>query len=267
MMNVQTLTKGLLVLVVATFVSLSAQAKTVATVNGEKISSEEVKAAYDTLPKESRRPLNEIYGEIVNRLVDQRLLEQAANKAKIGDEKTVKANLERIVARLLREEFVRRQIKDKVTDSKVKARYKELKGNYEGKEEVRASHILVKDEAKAKKLIVKLEKGAKFDELAKKESTGPSAARGGDLGYFVREAMVPAFANAAFLLEKGKYTNSPIQTRFGWHIIKVEDKRIAKAPPLKDVEGEIRRALTDQAIADVVAKLRKDAKVDVKATN
>ena len=259
--------KGATIFLAAAFFSMalmaSAYAGTAATVQGTKITDDDVKVAYETLPEEGRKPLKEIKDAIVERLVDQRLLELAADDAKIEKEKQVAKNLELIKKRLLREEYLRRELDKTVTDSAVKKRYNEIAKEYNGQEEVRARHILVDKEDKAIDMIKQLDKGAKFEDLAKKNSSGPSAERGGDLGWFVRSAMVPAFANAAFNLEKGKYTKAPVQTAYGWHVIMVEDKRIAKAPEFDEVKDELRRALREQEINRVVTELRKKYKVEI----
>jgi peptidyl-prolyl cis-trans isomerase C len=130
-----------------------------------------------------------------------------------------------------------------------------------GQEEVHARHILVPTEEEAKKIEEQLKKGADFAELAKKESKDPGASDGGDLGFFTKDQMVPEFSAAAFALEPGKIS-APVKSQFGWHIIKVEEKRPRKPPEFAQVKPQIESFVTRKAQADYVAKLRAEAKVE-----
>ena len=128
-------------------------------------------------------------------------------------------------------------------------------------QEVHARHILVPTEDEAKAIEAELKKGADFAALAKEKSKDPGAADGGDLGYFTKDQMVPEFAEAAFKLDKGQISD-PIHTQFGWHIIKVEEKRNRKAPDFDQVKAQIETYVTRKAQADYVAKLRETAKIE-----
>ena len=127
--------------------------------------------------------------------------------------------------------------------------------------EVHARHILVETEDEAKAIKAELEKGADFAELAKKKSKDPGASDGGDLGFFTKEQMVPEFSTVAFALEPGKISD-PVKSQFGWHVIKVEEKRARKAPDFDQVKSQIETYVTRKAQADYVAKLREAAKVE-----
>ena len=129
------------------------------------------------------------------------------------------------------------------------------------KQEVHARHILVETEDEAKAIAAELKKGADFAELAKKKSKDPGASDGGDLGFFTKEQMVPEFSAVAFTLEPGKISD-PVKSQFGWHIIKVEEKRNRKAPDFEQVKAQIENYVTRKAQADYVAKLREAAKVE-----
>jgi peptidyl-prolyl cis-trans isomerase C len=128
-------------------------------------------------------------------------------------------------------------------------------------EEVHARHILVATEGEAKDIEAQLKKGADFAALAKEKSKDPGAAEGGDLGYFTKEQMVPEFAEAAFKLEKGQ-TSDPVKTQFGWHIIKLEDKRIKPTPTFDQVKGQLQSYVARRAQAELVDKLRKTATIE-----
>src|SRR5258706_9089906 len=130
-----------------------------------------------------------------------------------------------------------------------------------GEQEVHARHILVETEDEAKAVKAELDKGADFAELAKKKSKDPGASDGGDLGFFTKDQMVPEFSAVAFSLEPGKISD-PVKSQFGWHVIKVEEKRNRKAPDFDQVKGQIETYVTRKAQADYVAKLREAAKVE-----
>src|SRR5437868_7319134 len=139
--------------------------------------------------------------------------------------------------------------------------YEEAAKQIEGEQEVHARHILVETEDEAKAIAAELKKGADFAELAKKKSKDPGASDGGDLGFFTKDQMVPEFSTVAFSLEPGKISD-PVKSQFGWHIIKVEEKRNRKAPEFDQVKAQIEQYVTRKAEADYVAKLRQAAKVE-----
>jgi peptidyl-prolyl cis-trans isomerase C len=147
------------------------------------------------------------------------------------------------------------------TDEAMKKVYEEASKQITGEQEVHARHILVETEDEAKTVAEELKKGADFAELAKKKSKDPGASDGGDLGFFTKEQMVPEFSTVAFALEPGKISD-PVKSQFGWHIIKVEEKRARKAPDFEQVKGQIETYVTRKAQADYVAKLRETAKVE-----
>jgi peptidyl-prolyl cis-trans isomerase C len=139
--------------------------------------------------------------------------------------------------------------------------YEEASKQISGEQEVRARHILVETEDEAKAVKAELDKGADFAELAKKKSKDPGSADGGDLGFFTKEQMVPEFSVVAFTLEPGKISD-PVKSQFGWHIIKVEEKRNRKAPDFDQVKSQIETYVIRKAQADYVGKLREAAKVE-----
>src|SRR5947209_450163 len=147
------------------------------------------------------------------------------------------------------------------TDDAMKKVYEQASKEITGEQEVHARHILVETEDEAKAVEEELKKGADFAELAKKKSKDPGASDGGDLGFFTKEQMVPEFSAVAFALEPGKVSD-PVKSQFGWHVIKVEEKRSRKAPEFDQVKGQIETYVTRKAQADYVAKLREAAKVE-----
>src|SRR6201992_1863468 len=147
------------------------------------------------------------------------------------------------------------------TDGAMKKVYDDAAKQITGEQEVHARHILVETEDKAKEIKAQLDKGADFAELAKKESKDPGASDGGDLGFFTKDQMVPEFSAVAFALEPGKISD-PVKSQFGWHVIKVEEKRARKAPDFDQVKSQIETYVTRKAQADYVAKLRETAKIE-----
>ena len=147
------------------------------------------------------------------------------------------------------------------TDEAMKKVYEEASKQITGEQEVHARHILVESEDDAKAVAAELKKGADFAELAKKKSKDPGASDGGDLGFFTKDQMVPEFSAVAFALEPGKISD-PVKSQFGWHIIKVEEKRNRQAPAFEQVKPQIETYVTRKAQADYVAKLREAAKIE-----
>ena len=146
-------------------------------------------------------------------------------------------------------------------DAEVKARYEAEAKKLANIEQIKARHILVKTEDGAKAIIAELKGGGDFAELAKKKSTGPSATDGGDLGFFGKGQMVPAFEKAAYALNAGAFSETPVKTQFGWHVIKVEERKKADIPSFEEMEPAIRDRLSQDAGSAYIMKLRKEAKI------
>ncbi len=257
---------GALILALASLpVAASAQADDplVATVNGKEIHRSEVLEAARSLPPQYQSQLQQIFPMLVERVVDFHLLSEAAGKAGFAKDEEVKRRLAKLREDVMREVYIQRQIDKQVDDAAVRKRYDEFLAGNPAKPEVHARHILVEDEAAAKELIVKLDGGADFAELAKESSTGPSASRGGDLGYFTADQMVPEFSEQAFELEDGQYTKAPVKTQFGWHVIKVEDRRESAPPAFEGMEQQLREELSREAVGTVLSDLREGAKVEI----
>jgi peptidyl-prolyl cis-trans isomerase C len=164
--------------------------------------------------------------------------------------------------RLLMDELLQKTGKAALTDQALRDTYQEAVKQMGDEEEVRARHILVENEDEAKAIAADLKKGANFEELAKTKSKDPgAAAQGGDLGYFTKDQMVPEFSEAAFKLTKGQISD-PVKSQFGWHIIKLEDKRKKPAPEFDAVKPQLEAYVTRKAQAEFVSKLREGAKVE-----
>jgi peptidyl-prolyl cis-trans isomerase C len=192
---------------------------------------------------------------------DMKLVDKAAEDKKIGDSDDFKKRLAFARDRLMMDTLLANEGKAATTDEAMKKVYDDAAKQITGEQEVHARHILVATEDEAKEVEKELKAGADFAELAKKKSKDPGASDGGDLGFFTKDQMVPEFSAVAFSLQPGQISD-PVKTQFGWHIIKVEEKRNRKAPDFDQVKGQIETYVTRKAQADYVTKLRESAKIE-----
>ncbi len=235
----------------------------VARVNGVDIresdiafAEEEIGGNMPSIPPEQKRDY------LVNYLVDVIVLSQAAEKQKLDDRPDVKHRLAFDHNRLLMEALLQDAGKAALSDEAEHKLYDEAIKQVKAEEEVHARHILVVSEDEAKAILAQLKGGADFIVLAKEKSKDPgSAESGGDLGYFTKEQMVPEFAEVAFKLGKGELSD-PVKTQFGWHIIKVEDRRTKPTPTFEQVKPQIENYIAHRAQAELVENLRKSANVE-----
>ena len=194
-------------------------------------------------------------------LIDMKIVSKAAEDKKVENGDEFKRRLAFARNRLLMDSLLAQEGKAATTDEAEKKVYEDAAKQIAGEQEVRARHILVETEDEAKAVKAELDKGADFAELAKKKSKDPGASDGGDLGFFTKDQMVPEFSAVAFALEPGKISD-PVKSQFGWHIIKVEEKRNRKPPEFDQVKSQIEAYVTRKAQADYVAKLREGAKIE-----
>jgi len=234
----------------------------VAIVNGSEIHRSDVETAREDLPQQYQSyPFEIVYPALLERLVDGKLLVAAGRAQGLATDPEVKARLVRLEDQVIQTVYLTRAVKAKLTDAVLKQHYEEyLKAN-PPEPEVHARHILTKTEDEAKEAIKELKGGADFAELAKKNSSGPSAAKGGDLGFIKHGAVVAEFANAAFALKPGQYTETPVKTQFGWHVIKVEAVRQSSPPSFEEAKEELEREASREMIQGIVADLRSKAKI------
>ncbi|MBM3598768.1 MAG: peptidylprolyl isomerase [Alphaproteobacteria bacterium] len=234
-----------------------------ASVNGVQIRHSEVVAMIETLPAQYQQmPIEVLYPALLDRLIDGKLLGAAGRAKNLHNEAEVKRKLVAYEDRLIQEAFLTAEIRSQVTEDALKKRYDESIKNHPTKEEVRARHILVDTEDKAKAVIAELKKGADFANVAKARSTDPAAAQGGDLGFFSAEQMVPEFSEAAFKLKNGEISQTPVKTNFGWHVIKVEERRTQAPPTFEDTKDDLSQEMSREVITGVIAGLRDKAKVE-----
>ena len=235
----------------------------VARVDGKEIHRSDVEESRLRLPEKFQAvPLESVFGFLVNSLVDSKLVVAEARKINLQESEEVKKTMARIEEQVLERAFLTAYIERQITDESLQARYQEILKTATVEEEISARHILLETEAQAREVISELSGGADFAELAKTRSKGPSGPTGGDLGYFGKGQMVEAFSTAAFALEKGAITTDPVQTQFGWHVIKLEDRRKVEPPSFAEAEPQLRQELSRQIGADFLQKIRKAATVE-----
>ena len=233
---------------------------TVATVNGEEIYLEEVMALRDRLPADLlQQPMETYFDRLVDDIIDSRLAAAAGNEAGLTKDPEILRQMSIAAQRVLAEAWVSGEIRKRVTDAELKAAYDTYIADTGSREEVKARHILVTEKQTAEEIIKRLKGGADFITLAKEKSTGPSGPNGGDLGYFGRGAMLPAFETAAFELDIGQHSQSPVQTQFGWHVILVEDKRTAEPPIFTALQPQLQENLINQNLARLLDGLRQSS--------
>jgi peptidyl-prolyl cis-trans isomerase C len=241
----------------------AAEDAVVATVNGDDVLRSEVLETAEQLPPQYRQQIDAVFPLLLQRTIDLRLIGAAAEADGLDDDPEVKRRLDEIRGAVMREVYVEQQVAARISEDMVKERYDAFVEANPPNPEVHARHILVEEETKAKELIGKLDEGADFAELAKEHSIGPSGAQGGDLDYFTKEQMVPAFAEAAFAMEKGSYSKEPVQTEFGWHIIEILDRRELPPPPLEEVEEQLFEELSQEAVQAILTELRDGAEIKI----
>lgn len=235
----------------------------VARVNGEEIRMQDLSEELRNLPPAARQvPQAMLFDMVLDNVISAALVAQAADSAGVDESEAFAEQMAIRRRKVLTQLFLQDVAKKAMTEEAVAAAYEAMKAETGDKQEVHARHILVEDEAKAKEIIAELDGGMDFAKAAESYSTGPSKAQGGDLGFFVKEQMVPEFAEAAFALEPGSYTETPVQTQFGWHVIKSEERRKAAPPPLEQVRGELQQKVVEAAITAEVERLTAAAEIE-----
>ncbi len=236
----------------------------IATVNGRQITTTQLGFIEAELgPRLSKMLPLQRKQALTTVLVDLELVAEAAEKEGLDKSKLFKDQMDFLRRRALRNEYFRKHVDTAITKEELQEAYEEQIGKAPVRNQVHARHILVKEEAEAKAIVKELDGGADFVELAKKKSTGPSGPNGGDLGYFGSGQMVPAFEAAAFGMDKGAYSKEPIKTQFGWHIIKVEDKREEPKPTFEQVETELRGLVSQKKFSELLDGLKAKAKIEI----
>lgn len=239
--------------------------KVVATVNGQSITEEDLKVAVTDLdPQLAKLPAEQQRAAALSALIELRLMAGEATSKGFDKSAEFQGRLAMLTQRLLHSEVIEQEVAKKITDDEIRARYDQEIAATPAENEVKARHILVKTKEEALAIIKELDGGADFEKLANEKTEDPSGkTSGGDLGYFGAGQMVPEFEKAALALEPGSYTKEPVQSQFGWHVIKVEDKRAKQPPAFDQVKEQFRSVVLREKYFALAKQLRESATVDI----
>ena len=239
-------------------------AKTLAKVDGVEITEEDAKVAAEdlaaVLPPQLQQPGPARDAYVLDYLIDARLVGRQAEKEKFGEGAEFARKLAYQRQKIMMEGLLNKLAKDATTDEAMRKVYDEAAKSQKPEEEAHARHILVAGEDEAKAVVKRLEAGEDFVKVATEVSKDPGSP-GGDLGWFTRDKMVKEFSDAAFALEKGKLS-APVKSQFGWHVIRLEDKRTKPFPAYEQVKDQIERYVQQKAQAELIMKLRAEAKIE-----
>lgn len=242
-----------------------AQDDVVARVNGKDITSTEVDLGLDVfgeqlaqVPEGARRAI------VLDALVDMHVIADAARKAGLQDNEKFKERMSFLEAQALRNTYIEEEVQNAVSDDELKARYEKDVAGYAPPEEVRARHILVKTKEEAEQVIKDLEAGGDFAAIASEKSLDPgSKVNGGDLGFFTKGQMVPEFENEAFSLAPGEVSKAPVQSQFGFHVLKVEEKRSQPVPTFEEVKPQVMQVVQREKFQEILGKLKGEAQIEM----
>ena len=234
-----------------------------ARVNGREIRWADIEKSVKGLPEDIRSQLETIFPALLQRLIDVQLLIWAAREDGLAEDAEVRRLVSEYEDRVLSDTLIRRRVADRVTEDMLRARYDAHVEGLAARAEVWARHILLDSEVRARDVIAALDAGADFAELARARSLGPTAEQGGDLDYFTRDNMIPGFAAAAFALEAGQYSPDPVQTEFGWHVIKIEDRRAEGAASFEEIREDLRDSTIRELLDELLRDLRGRAEIEL----
>ncbi|MER8894219.1 peptidylprolyl isomerase [Mesorhizobium sp. M0676] len=241
----------------------------IATVNGQKLTEADLGLAEGELSQQfSQLPPEQRRAAALSAAIEIRVMAAQAVATGLDKDPEFQRRMAFLQQRALHGEMVEKGVVDKVTDAEVRARYDQEIASTPPVNEIHARHILVKTKEEAEAIIKQLDGGADFQKLANEHTSDPSGkTNGGDLGWFGPGQMVPEFDKAAVALEIGKYTKEPVQTQFGWHVIKLEDKRTKQPPAFDDVKDQAKQAVIRDKYFALVKQLRGAAKVKIPDAN
>ncbi|HVY98206.1 MAG TPA: peptidylprolyl isomerase [Dongiaceae bacterium] len=235
----------------------------VATVNGQPITRQDVIDSAANLPPQYQAQIDAIFPQLLNRLIGFDLVSEKGRSEGLADDPEVKKLVKQFEDEAIRQVYFSNYVKKAVTDDAIKQVYDADLAAHPPQPEIRAAHILVKTEDEAKAIIDQLGKGADFAQLAKEKSIDTQSGKdGGELGWFSKDTMVKEFSDAAFAMQRGDISKTPVKSQFGWHIIKIEDSRMQIPPTLEQRKDEIRQVLAQEAAHKLVQDLIGGAKVD-----
>jgi peptidyl-prolyl cis-trans isomerase C len=235
----------------------------VARVDGTEIRLSEVAEAAQRLPEQLRgMPPQVLFPLLIDQMISEAVVTQAGRKAGLQNSPELRRQMMQIEDQLVQQALIGREIQAQVTEASLRARYQREIADQPAEAEVRARHILVQTESEARAIIASLGGGADFAATAKEKSRGPGAAEGGDLGFFKKEDMPEALAEAAFALQPGQVGPEPVRTQFGWHVVKVEERREQPKPSFEEAEPGLRRAASEEVAEALVERLRGEARIE-----
>ena len=263
----QSVVYGMLIAVCsASTIAQASDQISVGTVNGKDIWLDDVLRAAERLPEEFQQtPLENYFPQLVADMIDSQLAANAARNDAYEKKPEIAAAMQTAANRVLAESWLAEKVRVEITETAIQSAYDKFVADTASREQVTASHILVETEAEAKAIIATLQDGGDFAELAKAKSTGPSGPNGGALGTFERGQMVPAFETAAFNLAIGSYSDTPVQTQFGWHVIKVDGKDTAPAPDLESMRAQLANNLSTQTLGRLLEELRASQDIQLRS--
>ena len=238
----------------------------VADVDGHQITYSEVMKAKESLPKEYQSaPDDKIFPVLLNQAVDTYLIGLAAKASGEAEKPETKAAIAKASESIVAQAYLISKLKDKITDPAVKAKYDEVIKNFPQEKEIHLRHILLETKELALSVIKALKNGTDFKKLAQTKSKDqPTAKEGGDLGWFRKGELPQELAEAAFALTPKTYSQEPVKTDFGWHVLMVEETRDAQPPKFEDIKNEIKSLMTQEAVVALLKDLRAKAKIVLK---
>ncbi|MGX9966203.1 peptidylprolyl isomerase [Roseomonas sp. F4] len=236
----------------------------VARVDGAEIRLSELQSEMERLPAELRSmPQPMLLPLLLDQLITQKAITAAARAQGLANDPEVQSRLRRAEEEALQQALITRAVAPQMTEESLRARYQRDVAGRPAEEEVRARHILVPTEAEARTALAEARRpNADFAEVARRRSTGPGSREGGDLGFFKRGDMIPEFAAAAFGMQPGQISESPVRTQFGWHVIKVEERRAVPPPPFEEAQEALRQRAFEEAVTAEVERIRGAARIE-----
>ncbi len=231
--------------------------------NGEDVNRVEVFNFIQTLPEQARQiPIEQLFSQALDQVVNAKVVQEKAAQADLSNDPLYKERIEAAKKQIASTVFLQNAVEKEITEERLQQAYQLYVENFPAIEEIKARHILVDDEAKAKELIDQLNNGGSFEELAKANSKDGTAEAGGDLGYFAAKDVVPEFSEAAFTLEPGAYTKEPVKTQFGYHVIKLEEKRQRPPAEFEEAKSFLETQIRQAVLTGVVEGWREEAKIE-----
>lgn len=236
----------------------------VAKVDGEEVTRVDVVRFIKMMPDQLKQlPITAVYPLALEQVINTRIVQNKAEDAGLENDPEVLAQVSMAKQQIIRSKYIERELDKEISDSDLRKKYNETIGKTPAVEEIKAAHILVESEAKAKELIAELKEGGDFGKLASENSADPgNKDKGGDLGWFAKADMVPEFADAAFKLGKGSVSDAPVKTQFGWHVIKVEDKRERPKPSFEETKEMLLVEARREKLEGLLEDWKKTASVE-----